>query len=274
MSAAERRFFSASSLALAVAAAARWYGVEPERLAYRVREKRHGFVKAPRGVVIEVDPLAPERAVGAEVPPPEVEAPRPAPAARMPPRPAEEGRARGRGEGRSREEGRRARRPERLAESDGWSAPDAESELAAREACSRLLRFAGLALVPEVTRTAERLEVRLSGGDESELARRGFALLDDLEHLLPRAVHGLCGRMVRVRIEGAGLRAARERELVELAEAAAARVLAGGPAETLEPLAPAERRIVHLALVERSGVATESLGDGYHKRLRIFAAES
>jgi spoIIIJ-associated protein len=273
VSAEERRFFSASSLALAVATAARWYGVEPERLAYRVREKRHGFVKAPRGVVIEVEPSAPER-VGEAEPPPPVESSPPAPAEPVAPRSTGGARSRGRGPERPRGEARGARRPERHADSEGWSAPDAESELAAREACSRLLRFAGLALLPEVTRTGERLEVRLSGADEAELARRGVALLDDLEHLLPRAVHGLCGRMVRVRVEGAGLRGARERELVELAEAAAARVLAGGPAEMLEPLPPAERRIVHLALVERAGVATESLGDGYQKRLRIFAAES
>lgn len=273
MSAAERRFFSASSLALAVATAARWYGVEPERLAYRVREKRHGFVKAPRGVVIEVDPSTPERAVGAEAPLPAAESLRPAQEARVPARAAEVGRRQEREE-RPRGAERGPRRPERRPEAEAWSTPDADSELAAREACSRLVRFAGLSLMPEVTRSTERLEIRLAGEDESELARRGVALLDELEHLLPRAIHGLCGRMVRVRIEGAGLREARERELVALAEAAAQRILVGGPAELLEPLAPAERRIVHLALAERSGVATESLGDGYRKRLRIFAVGS
>lgn len=269
MSTAERRFFSASSLALAVAAAARWYGVDPERLDYRIRDKRHGFLKAPRGVVIEVDPSAPARAEGEPAP---VAARTPAPgrtavAERAPERVVASDRRSERPE-RSR---RSPRRPALSSDSEGWATPDADSELAAREACSRLLRFAGLALEPEVTRTAERLELRLGGSDESELARRGLELLDELEHLLPRAIHGLCGRMVRVRIEGAGLRAARERELVDLAEAAAARVLAGGPAELLEALSPAERRIVHLTLVDRAGVATESLGDGHRKRLRIFA---
>lgn len=277
MNTAERRFFSASSLTLAVAAASRWFGVDPERLDYRVRDKRHGFLKAPRGVVIEVDPAAPARAEGE---PAAVPMRTPAPvrttagersAERATGEPGRRGATGDRRPERPERSRRGPRRPTLNSDSEGWTAPDADTELAAREACSRLLRFAGLSLEPEVTRTAERLELRLGGSDEPELARRGLALLDELEHLLPRAIHGLCGRMVRVRIEGAGLRAARERELVDLAEAAAARVLAGGPAELLEALGPAERRIVHLTLVDREGVATESLGDGHLKRLRIFA---
>jgi spoIIIJ-associated protein len=270
MSGPERRFFAASSLSLAVGAAARWYGIDPERLAYRVRDKRHGFVKAPRGVVIEVDPAAPARAAGEAVAHAPVAPKEPAgPPARTGGRPRVEGeRPRRAGGGRSgRREG--TGRTAGASDSEGWQVPDADSELAAREACSRLLRFAGLSLEPQVRRVEDRLEVLLTGADEPELERRGLALLEDLEHLLPRAIHGLCGRLVRVRIEGAGLRAARERELITLAEAAAQRVLAGGPAELLEPLGPAERRVVHLALADRPGLATESVGEGNRKRVRV-----
>lgn len=273
MSGSERRFFSASSLTLAVAAAARWYGVDPERLAYRLRDKRHGFVKSPRGVVIEVDPAAPERAAGAGPEGPSTSSGAPAPAPQRRPERADSGRGRpsARREERVERPRRGVRRPGESSESEKWSSPDADSELAAREACSRLVRLAGLSLEPEVSRNGDRLEVRLTGSDESELARRGVPLLDELEHLLPRAIHGLCGKMVRVRVEGAGLRAAREQALVDLAEAAAARVLAGGADELLEALGPAERRVVHLALANRRGIGTESVGDGFRKRLRIFA---
>lgn len=271
MSTEERRFFSASSLGLAIGAAARWYGVEPERLAYRVRDKRHGFVKAPRGVVIEVDPAAPARATAEPAsasPTPERDTAAARPAKEYGSRPD---RAPGEGSRERRREARGgSRRPEGTSESERWQSPDADAELAAREACSRLLRFAGLALDPEVRRSEDRLDILLSGSDEPELGRRGLALLEDLEHLLPRAIHGLCGRMVRVRMEGAGLRAARERVLLDLAQAAAQRVLAGGPAELLEPLSPGERRVVHLALADRPGLATQSVGDGHRKRLRIY----
>ncbi len=55
----KQRFFSGSSLEAALMRAARVYRAEPERLAYKKLEKRHGFLKIRRSVVIEVDPESP-----------------------------------------------------------------------------------------------------------------------------------------------------------------------------------------------------------------------
>jgi spoIIIJ-associated protein len=75
---------------------------------------------------------------------------------------------------------------------------------------------------------------------------------------------------VRCRREAAGLREAREEALRARAREAAERALAGGREELLEPLNPAERRIVHLELAERAGIATESVGSGFLKRIKVF----
>jgi len=263
-----RRFFSGNSLAQAIAAAASWHGVDPERLAWRQREKRHGVVKAARAVVIEVDPAA---LVRPEMPKDDSDVRLSAPLQRppeavRPPRSAASGspaaatvRRRGRpgdggGEGGEREV---------------WRAPGPEAELAAVEAAARLLALAGLELTARVTRGDERLEVELEGSDRGRLEGLGLPFLEEFEHLLPRAIHGLCGHLVRVRVDGAGLRTARERELIARAETAAERVVTGGEAELLEPLNPAERRIVHQTLSAHPGVDTESLGDGHLKRIRI-----
>ena len=55
-----RQFFSGNSVEQAVMAAARHYGIEPERIAYSTRDKKHGFLNIRRRVVIEVDPEKPE----------------------------------------------------------------------------------------------------------------------------------------------------------------------------------------------------------------------
>ena len=47
-----RRFFSGSSLDQAVMMAARHYGVDPEQLAYRQIEKKHGFLRTRKAVMI------------------------------------------------------------------------------------------------------------------------------------------------------------------------------------------------------------------------------
>ena len=64
MSGDERRFFSGAGLAQALMAASRHYHLLPEELAYRVREKRHGFTHKARAMVIEIDPAAPRRLGG------------------------------------------------------------------------------------------------------------------------------------------------------------------------------------------------------------------
>lgn len=78
----KRRFFSGSTLEAALVAAASEYGIPVEEIAYRQIEKKHGFVRVRRNVVIEVDPESPRRREGDE--PVEVA---PVPERRTPPPP-------------------------------------------------------------------------------------------------------------------------------------------------------------------------------------------
>src|SRR5436190_23282224 len=66
----KRRFFSGDSLQQALVQAANHYNLPPEEIAYRSLEKRHGFLKVRRKVVIEVNPDAPKREKAAPIPPP------------------------------------------------------------------------------------------------------------------------------------------------------------------------------------------------------------
>ena len=63
----ERQFFSANTIEQAILAAARHFGLDPGRIAYKLRDKKHGFLNVRRRVVIEVDPAAPEISGAAEV---------------------------------------------------------------------------------------------------------------------------------------------------------------------------------------------------------------
>ncbi len=92
MSDTTRRFFSGDTLEQALMQAARHFGIDPEEVAYRQIEKKHGFVKMRRRFVIEVSPEAPRRegppaAAPAEGPAksPEEVVERPAPPVEAPP---------------------------------------------------------------------------------------------------------------------------------------------------------------------------------------------
>jgi spoIIIJ-associated protein len=62
MSDTKRRFFSGDTLQQALVQAANHFNLQPEEIAYKAIEKRHGFTKMRRKVVIEVDPANSRRA--------------------------------------------------------------------------------------------------------------------------------------------------------------------------------------------------------------------
>ncbi|HEY8020981.1 MAG TPA: R3H domain-containing nucleic acid-binding protein [Thermoanaerobaculia bacterium] len=68
MSEPKRRFFSGDSLRQALVQAANYHQLDPDQIAYRSIDKRHGFLKTRRRVMIEVDPDAPRLAPGAPAP--------------------------------------------------------------------------------------------------------------------------------------------------------------------------------------------------------------
>ena len=61
MNDAKRRFFSGDSLQQAIIQAANYFNLDPDWVSYKSLEKRHGFLKTRRKVVIEVDPDNPKR---------------------------------------------------------------------------------------------------------------------------------------------------------------------------------------------------------------------
>jgi len=66
-----------------------------------------------------------------------------------------------------------------------------------------------------------------------------------------------------------GYRRRREQALEELARRIADRVRQSGQAMTMEPMPPAERRIVHITLADHPDVQTVSIGEGESRKVAI-----
>lgn len=291
MSDQNRRFFSGNTLQQAIVAAAAHYGVEPDALAYHKVEKRHGFLKVRRRVVIEVDPEHPRRGPGEPVQrtreaPPPPPAPAAPPAERRPPsrEPRREAPPR-----------RRERRPPREAVPAAPAAeeatvgdldlvqlperprplaeryPPASGPLAdaAREALNQILKVGGLEAAATVLEGEDRLEIELSGRDNALLVAEDGELLQAIEHLLPRAMRGIAGESTAVRVDCESFHELREERLRSLAQRAASEVRRTGQAKRLPQMNPADRRIVHLTIADEPGVTSESDGDGFLKRVRV-----
>lgn len=135
---------------------------------------------------------------------------------------------------------------------------------------TELLSAAGLLL--EIRRreaSGDEVLFELIGDDvEPLLANQGEGLTG-LEVLVGRIASKRVGEPVHPRLDAEGFRAQRKGALEDLAAQSAAEVRRTRRPQLLPPLAPWERRLVHLALAEDPEVETQSEGDGFLKRVEV-----
>jgi spoIIIJ-associated protein len=147
--------------------------------------------------------------------------------------------------------------------------PQAE---AAAKAADLLLRITGLDLAPRVLQGEDRLEVDLAGADVDWCFADDGELVLAIEHLLPRLIRSMSGEAALVRVDCDNFQEIREERLRSLAQRMAEEVRRFSKPRTLEPMNPADRRIIHVTLADDPHVVTESEGDGYFKRVMIRPA--
>jgi spoIIIJ-associated protein len=135
-----------------------------------------------------------------------------------------------------------------------------ESELAShvRALVERVVAAIGVDAQVRVDEQEDELTVTCSGGDLGLLIGRRGQTIDALQHIV-NAVVWRSGAEKAVTVDAAGYRERRRASLESLAVESAERALRGGPI-ALEPMTPAERKVVHERLKEYDGVRTSSVG--------------
>jgi spoIIIJ-associated protein len=116
--------------------------------------------------------------------------------------------------------------------------------------------------------------VDFSGPDADLLVEAHAELLNALEHLVLKAVRLEEDLFGKITFDCLGWRQERIDELRLMAQVAADRVVETGSPFPLGPMNPRERRIVHLALRDRSEVRTASEGFGAERRVVIVPARA
>jgi spoIIIJ-associated protein len=114
----------------------------------------------------------------------------------------------------------------------------------------------------------------LAGKDKEILLERGAEVLKAFEHLAFRALRLEPAYHEKIHIDSGGYRALRFEELRMTARVAAERVQTSHQPFRLNPMSSRERRIVHLALKDMSGIRTESVGVGEERQVVIHPADS
>ncbi len=109
----------------------------------------------------------------------------------------------------------------------------------------------------------------IEGDDSGLLLGQGGELLDALQQILNQAFGRSLPKGQRIICDANNYRAAREAELRAMANHAARQVRATSSPFVFGPMEPMERRIIHLCLAAEEDLATESIGEGNARRLRV-----
>jgi spoIIIJ-associated protein len=113
----------------------------------------------------------------------------------------------------------------------------------------------------------------LDGKDKEILLEHGAEVLKAFEHLAFRALRLEPAFHEKIHIDCGGYRALRFEELRMTARVAAERVKSSHQPFRLNPMSSRERRIVHMALKDVTGVRTESAGVGEERQVVIHPAD-
>ena len=146
-----------------------------------------------------------------------------------------------------------------------------EALAAGKAILEQLMTHLGFVVRVEVeTGETSRLNV-VADGDEKEalgalIGRKGERL-SALQHLVNLMLSKEIGAWTRVLVDVEDYRGRRERQLRELAERAAARVVETGKMLQLEPMSALERRWIHMSLRDHESVATQSIGEEPNRRV-------
>jgi spoIIIJ-associated protein len=146
-----------------------------------------------------------------------------------------------------------------------------EALAAGQRILEQLMTHLGFAVKVEVEAgETSRLNV-VGEGDERDalgalIGRKGERL-SALQHLVNLMLSKEMGTWTRVLVDVEDYRGRRERQLRDLAERAAARVVETGKMLQLEPMPALERRWIHLTLRDHAGVATQSIGEEPNRRV-------
>jgi spoIIIJ-associated protein len=138
------------------------------------------------------------------------------------------------------------------------------------EMITNLIRLIGLSSQARITVEGDvhKVNIDTAGVDGLLIGKKGQNLAA-LEHLLRRMVGKQLKRSVKIEVDVGGYKERRSSALHSKAVSIAARVKSSGKEMQIEPLPAAERRIVHLALVDDPQVKTFTIGEGELKTVVI-----
>ena len=114
------------------------------------------------------------------------------------------------------------------------------------------------------------LTYNVTGGNAAVMIGKKGQTLEAIQYLLDKIINKHSEDRVRVQVDIEGYLEMRKEKLKQHAHRMADKVKKTGKPHTIGHMSSHDRRIIHLTLKDDRGVRTQSMGEGYYRRLVIF----
>jgi len=115
-----------------------------------------------------------------------------------------------------------------------------------------------------------RVLFNIYGGNSGVLIGKKGQNLEAIQYLIDKIVNKNSDKRIRIQVDVEGYLKTRKENLVKLAGRLAEKAKKTGRPSTIGQISAQDRRTVHLALKSDKEVRTQSIGDGYYRKLVIF----
>jgi len=152
----------------------------------------------------------------------------------------------------------------------GISDDISRGQVSTLENFKRIIDFITTGAEISIRRQGGRVLFRVEGGNPGVLIGKRGQTLEAIQYLVEKVVNRNSDERIRIQIDVENYLDNRRANLQNLARRLAEKVKATGRPSTISQMNAHDRRIVHLTLKDDHRVRTQSIGDGFYRKLVII----
>lgn len=151
------------------------------------------------------------------------------------------------------------------------NSPETEQAIAlGRQALQRIVDTISEGSNVAISQQNGRVTYNVEGGNSALFIGKRGLTLEALQYLIEKIVNKQNDARIRILVDVGGYLTARKANLQRLATKMAEKAQKTNKPVTIGQMNAYDRRIVHLHLKDKQGVRTQSVGEGYYRKLVIF----
>lgn len=144
------------------------------------------------------------------------------------------------------------------------------SEQIGQEVIRKVMEYITSDIEIETVTTDELITYKITGGESAIIIGKRGQTLEAIQYLVDKIVNKHTIERKRIQIDVEGYLEKRRENLEKMAIRMSEKVVKTGKPSTISQMSSQDRRIIHLTLKENKNIRTQSMGEGYYRRLVIF----